>query len=93
MQPLSLAVPISVTSVTRRLQNRVSPNCAGGAQERGIVVGEALGATLANNIVDRSRNARVRCNTSRNATVCYVSEWDEQSDLQYKYATNPILPS
>ena len=81
MQPSSLAVLMSVTSVTRRLQNRVSPNCAGGARERGIVVGGALGATLANNIVDRSRNARVRCNTSRNATVCYVSEWDEQSDL------------
>ena len=82
MQPSSLAVLMSVTSVTRRLQNRVSPNCAVGAWERGIVVGGALGATLANNIVDRSRNARVRCYTSRNVTVCCVrSEWDEQSDL------------
>ena len=82
MQPSSLAVLMSVTSVTRRLQNRVSPNCAVRARERGIVVGGALGATLANNIVDRSRNARVRCYTSRNVTVCCVrSEWDEQSDL------------
>ena len=84
MQPSSLAVPMSVTLVTRTsvTQNRVSPNCAGGARERGIVVGGALGATLANNIVDRSRNARVRCYTSRNVTVCCVrSEWDEQSDL------------
>ena len=88
MQPSSLAVPMSVMSVTRRLQNRVSPNFAWGPRGRGIVVGEALGATLANNIVDRSRNARVRCYTSRKTllSVMYVSEWDEQSDLDLSTA-------
>jgi hypothetical protein len=74
MQPLSLAVPISVTLVTRRLQNRVSPNVAGGTRERGIVVGGVLGATLANNIVDRSRNARVRCYTSQTLLQLCVSD-------------------
>ena len=84
---------MSVTSVTRRLQNRVSPNCAGGARERGIVVGGALGATLANNIVDRSRNARVRCYTSRKTllSVMYVSEWDEQSDLDLSTGSSTVL--
>ena len=70
MQPSALTVLMSVTSVTSvtcRLQKLIF---AWGPRGWGIVVGGALGATLANNIVDRSRNARVRCYTSQNVTLC-----------------------
>jgi hypothetical protein len=42
MQPSSLAVPMSVTSVTRQLQNRVSPNVVGGTREQGMLLYQSV---------------------------------------------------